>query len=51
MLVRELHVFGPMVKVGKKAKEFQWQHRGWGENLINEAERISKAKLDQMQQN
>lgn len=46
MLVRELHVFGPMVKVGKKAKDDQWQHRGWGENLINEAERISKEEYD-----
>lgn len=46
MLVRELHVFGPMVKVGKKAKDDQWQHRGWGENLINETERISKEEYD-----
>jgi len=46
MLIRELHVFGPMVKVGKKAKKDQWQHRGWGENLIGEAERISKDDFD-----
>jgi len=46
MLIRELHVFGPVVKVGKKAKDVQWQHRGWGENLINEAERISKEEYD-----
>ena len=46
MLIRELHVFGPMVKVGKKAKKNQWQHRGWGENLINEAEKLSKNEFD-----
>jgi elongator complex protein 3 len=46
MLIRELHVFGPMVQVGKKAKESQWQHRGWGERLINESERISEEDLD-----
>jgi elongator complex protein 3 len=46
MLIRELHVFGPMVQVGKKAKDNQWQHRGWGEHLIHEAEKISKEELD-----
>ena len=46
MLVRELHVFGPMVNVGKEAKLDEWQHRGWGERLINEAERISKNDYD-----
>jgi elongator complex protein 3 len=35
-----------MVQVGKKAKESQWQHRGWGERLINESERISEEDLD-----
>ena len=46
MLVRELHVFGPMVQVGKKAKKGEWQHRGWGEQLMQEAEKISKEKYD-----
>jgi elongator complex protein 3 len=46
MLVRELHVFGPMVQVGQKAKEGQWQHRGWGEQLMQKAESISKEKFD-----
>ncbi|MBN2603341.1 MAG: tRNA uridine(34) 5-carboxymethylaminomethyl modification radical SAM/GNAT enzyme Elp3 [Candidatus Thermoplasmatota archaeon] len=45
-LVRELHVFGPTVQVGKKAIENQWQHRGWGERLMYDAERISKEELD-----
>jgi elongator complex protein 3 len=35
-----------MVQVGKKAKDNQWQHRGWGENLIHEAERISQDDFD-----
>lgn len=46
MLVRELHVFGPTVKVGKEAKNNQWQHRGCGEHLIKEAERVSKDEFD-----
>jgi elongator complex protein 3 len=46
MLVRELHVFGPMVHVGSEAKKNEWQHKGWGENLIKEAERISKEDFD-----
>ncbi len=40
-LVRELHVYGPMVAVGRKAGENEWQHSGWGERLLAEAERIS----------
>ena len=46
MLVRELHVFGPTVQVGAKAEKNQWQHRGWGERLMKEAERISKEEYD-----
>ena len=46
MLIRELHIFGPMVKVGKEAKINEWQHKGWGERLIKEAERISKDEFD-----
>jgi elongator complex protein 3 len=46
MLIRELHVFGPTVQVGKQAEEGQWQHRGWGEKLLQEAEKISKEEYD-----
>jgi len=46
MLVRELHVFGPIVTVGTKAKEQQWQHRGWGEKLMNKAEEIASESYD-----
>ncbi len=45
-LVRELHVFGPLVKVGEKAAGDDWQHRGWGEQLLREGERISRDDLD-----
>jgi elongator complex protein 3 len=36
-LVRELHVYGPMVSVGDDSAD--WQHRGYGEKLLREAER------------
>jgi elongator complex protein 3 len=46
MLVRELHVYGPLVKVGADAGPKEWQHRGWGERLLYEAERISREEFD-----
>jgi len=46
MLVRELHVYGPLVQVGEAARVNEWQHRGWGERLIKEAERISREEFD-----
>jgi len=40
-IVRELHVYGPLVPVGKhKAKA--WQHKGFGEVMLSEAERTTK---------
>jgi len=39
-LVRELHVYGPMVPIGSRAKD-EWQHRGYGEELLHDAERIA----------
>jgi len=45
-LVRELHVYGPLVRVGERARPSEWQHRGWGGRLIEEAERISREELD-----
>jgi elongator complex protein 3 len=44
-LVRELHVYGPMVEIGEKPKE-EWQHRGYGKELLEEAEKISKEDFD-----
>jgi elongator complex protein 3 len=39
-LVRELRVYGPLVPLGKKPVT-EWQHRGFGEGLLREAERLS----------
>ncbi|MGD2142224.1 MAG: tRNA uridine(34) 5-carboxymethylaminomethyl modification radical SAM/GNAT enzyme Elp3 [Candidatus Bathyarchaeota archaeon] len=40
-LVRELHVYGPMVPVGIEPEE-AWQHKGWGSHLLKEAERVAQ---------
>jgi len=42
-IVRELHVYGPLVPVGKHVEE-AWQHKGYGVRLLEEAERIAKEK-------
>ncbi|MGZ4857229.1 MAG: tRNA uridine(34) 5-carboxymethylaminomethyl modification radical SAM/GNAT enzyme Elp3 [Methanobacteriaceae archaeon] len=44
-LVRELHVYGTMLPIGKKNDEL-WQHKGFGEELLVEAERISREEYD-----
>ena len=44
-LVRELHVYGPMIPLGEREDEL-WQHRGYGEELLKEAERISREEYD-----
>jgi len=46
MIVRELHVYGPMVQVGLKAETNEWQHKGWGERLMQEAEKLSREEFD-----
>ena len=38
-LVRELHVYGPMVQVGKESAD--WQHRGYGGKLLRHAETMA----------
>jgi elongator complex protein 3 len=40
-IVRELHVYGPLVPVGRHLAK-AWQHKGYGEILLSEAERISR---------
>ncbi len=42
-MVRELHVYGPAIELGKKNLEV-WQHQGLGKRLLEEAEKICKAK-------
>lgn len=37
--IRELHIYGPSVEIGKKEEE-KWQHKGLGKKLLEEAERI-----------
>jgi len=38
--VRELHVYGPLVGVGLKLQAREWQHRGYGEELLAETTEI-----------
>ena len=40
-LIRELHVYGQMPKIGKNDDNL-WQHKGYGAQLLEEAERIAK---------
>jgi len=42
-MVRELHVYGPTLKLSEKANQ-EWQHKGLGKMLMAEAEKISKKK-------
>jgi elongator complex protein 3 len=45
-IVRELHVYGQAIGVGKRdIVGDSYQHRGYGTRLLNEAERISKYEL------
>jgi len=44
-IIRELHVYGPLVPVGKRSSK-AWQHRGYGEVLLAEAEKISREEYD-----
>jgi len=41
-LVRELHVYGSMVPVGAGAKGMDWQHRGYGAELLAYAEELAR---------
>ncbi len=40
-IVRELHVYGGLVPLGKKPYD-EWQHRGFGKNLLKRAEEIAR---------
>ena len=42
-LVRELHVYGRMVPVGRRLPD-AWQHLGWGASLMAEAERLASSE-------
>jgi elongator complex protein 3 len=43
-IVRELHVYGPLVPVGKHSAK-AWQHKGFGASLLVEAERVSREEF------
>ncbi|MCD6482745.1 MAG: tRNA uridine(34) 5-carboxymethylaminomethyl modification radical SAM/GNAT enzyme Elp3 [Candidatus Aenigmarchaeota archaeon] len=45
-IVRELKVMGPEVPVGDMPEFFQVQHRGFGKQLMQEAERITKEEFN-----
>jgi elongator complex protein 3 len=44
-IVRELHVYGSLVPVGRHIAK-AWQHKGYGSIVLSEAERISKEDYD-----
>jgi len=45
-LIRELHVYGRAVPIGQSSDAFQ--HRGFGERLLKEAEEIAKEEYDRI---
>ena len=42
-IIRELHVYGPSIEIGKQNQE-RWQHKGLGKSLLRKAEEICKSK-------
>src|SRR3972149_8210575 len=44
-IVRELHVYGPLVPVGKHLAK-AWQHKGYGAAMVSEAERVALEDYD-----
>lgn len=44
-LIRELHVYGQMQKIGKSDNRL-WQHQGYGAQLIKEAEKIAANEFE-----
>jgi len=45
-IVRELHVYGQMLNIGKNRNDNSCQHKGYGIRLMQEAERIAKDEFD-----
>jgi elongator complex protein 3 len=44
-VVRELHIYGQVINIGRSDRGDSYQHRGLGMKLLKEAERISKEEL------
>lgn len=45
-IVRMLYVLGDLVPVGENENPEAWQHKGWGQKLLSEAERIIREEYD-----
>ena len=45
-IVRELHVYGQMLNIGNKRNNNSCQHKGYGIQLMREAERIARDEFD-----
>jgi len=45
-LVRELKIMGVTVPIGFSPEEFQWQHRGYGKELLQESEKVAKEEFN-----
>ncbi len=45
VVVRELHVYGPLVPLGERVND-AWQHKGYGSKLLEEAERVAREDYD-----
>jgi elongator complex protein 3 len=43
-ILRELHVYGPVVPLGREAGLREWQHRSYGGLLLREAEEVSRSE-------
>jgi elongator complex protein 3 len=41
-LLRELHVYGPLVPLGQEAGRLDWQHRSFGALLLDRTEELSR---------
>ena len=45
-IIRELHVYGTEVAIGKLAEsKFSMQHKGWGKQLLSKAETLAQNKI------
>jgi elongator complex protein 3 len=44
-IVRELHIYGKLVPVGEH-RDDAWQHKGYGQRLLSEAERVTRQRYD-----
>ena len=42
-IIRELHVYGPALRLGEKDSE-KWQHKGLGKELLRQAENYARKR-------